>query len=258
MRARVTVVQSSRRILIAIVRARSARGRASLGELACDADQRRLELRRSLTSRGKVTSLERDFAIRIGSTGLSSWKCARARSRRARRSPKRPASSSGGADLQLADRAQCRGRPRRSAVFGPTPWSVRHRVGGEVRHGLLAAHRDERGRLERGARGLGDQSRGPDADRQRHARCVRGPRRRARAGGRQRAPRRGRGRPRRCRSAGSTATRSRTISQTSRARAAGRPRSRARARPPAGTAPARAPPASPSRRRSGAPRSWRS
>ena len=69
--------------------------------------------------------------------------------------------------LQLADRVQ---REDAEALRGLRADALEqaHRVAGEVLDGLLAAHRDERRRLERRARGLGDQPRGPDPDRQRH------------------------------------------------------------------------------------------
>jgi hypothetical protein len=60
---------------------------------------------------------------------------------------------------------------RRQALrrLGADPVEDAHRVDGEVRDRLLAAHRHERGGLEGRARRLCDQPRGPDADRQRHA-----------------------------------------------------------------------------------------
>ena len=161
------VVQSSRRTLIAIVRARRARARSpspssfaiprsaclerdGIGDVGGEGDLARARLRDADRLDGRVV-VEMRARVQLARHALAE--------------ALREELLRGG--LQLADRMQ---REAGEALRGLRADALEqaHRVACEVRDGLLAAHRDERRRLERRARGLCDQPRGPDPDRQRH------------------------------------------------------------------------------------------
>ncbi len=148
-------------------------GPQALAELVRHADERLLERIAGLTRRpGRSPRSSATWRSAPARPGLESWKCARARSSRRRALAETLGEQLGRGRLELTDGVQAEpGEALRRLRADPVEEA--HRVGGEVRDRLLAAHRDERGRLEGRAGRLRDQPRGPDPDRQRHRRALR-------------------------------------------------------------------------------------
>ena len=167
-RARVTVVQSSRRTLIPMVRPRRPRRRRPPATSPASRRTTPSSTVASSTSESNVVSLDRDFTARASSTSELSWNCAR----RTRYGPVRPPKRA----LRTSGSARCRSATVRDAHRGQAlrrlradPRQAARSGGGEALARLLAAHRHEAGGLAQVAAALRDEAVGPDADRELHA-----------------------------------------------------------------------------------------